>query len=469
MSLSVKINSEEIDLVVGSRIKLGIPNPYLVYDKIEGVRASFPSLPFTPRNQRVFGYWQEPASGGEYRDYLCEQYFGGELVQEGHYFLSEASSVSGFQGVFVTKLGQFFGDIQNTKISELDLGTINLPGVLTPVVQAGGQDALCFPTIINANYYGSNAYTGGRMNDYATGAYTANGPRVPMVFVKYVLGLIAAATGTSIDGSYWTNADWSKLIFFNTRALDGATTVKVASHLPELTVAEVILELRKLPNLALTFDTIRKRLTIDFWDDKLAQPTLKDWTAKAVVGEAKTPELNTRLQLSYELDTDDAMMKNRPTAVADYLTAETLGVANGIAKLPTKISTLLVDSGTGLAIVQQEGITTQYGQQSKKFAPRVLFWNGVVSGLPRALPTLNSVSLYWTGANGLAAKYWAQTEALRKKQFYLKKNLILNEADLAQLDLSQKIHIDGMDYIIAFLEVDLPIDKPVGVLLLGGV
>lgn len=464
----VKINDTAVDLPADAKVQLQLPNPHLLYERIEGPKANFPSLPFTPNNQKSFAFWQEPQAGGALKEYRCTQYYGAEMIQDGYFYLADASENSGFSGAFATKLGQFFGDIQNTKISEINWGSIALPGVLTPVVQVSGKDAICFPTILNTTYYGQNAYAG-RMNDYTLGAYTMTGPRVPMVFLSYLFSLIEAATGTTIDGDFVSDATWQQAIWYNTRALDGATTVTIANHLPELTIVELFLEIRKLVNLSFTFNTITKRLTIDFWDECLKLPTAKDWTAKAVKGGNKIPEFNTRIQLTYDLDSNDALQKNRPADVADYLTPETIDVQSGIAKLPCKISTLLVDAGTGLATAQQVGATIQYGQQANKFSPRLLFWNGIVSSFPRALPTLNTTSLFWTGANGLATKYWAQTETVRKRQFYLKKSFVLNEADIATLDMKRKIHVEGVDYLIAQLNVELPLGKPCEALLVGGV
>lgn len=464
MSYVVKINDTSVDLSPDTAVQLSLPNPYLLYDRIEGPQAKFPSLPFTPNNQKTFGFWQMPMAGGDLREYRCRHYYGGELIQDGYFYLTDAGE-SGFQGVFSARLGKFFGDHQNTRLSELNFGSIALPGVLTPVVAEGGQNALCFPVIHNPTYYGQNTYSG-YMNEYTLGAYTG-APQVPMVFVHYLIGRIAELTGISIDGSFLTDTAWQQAILYNTRALDGATSVVIANHLPELTVTEFFLELRKLLNLAYTFDTITKRLTMGFWDDSLRLPTQVDWSKKAVKGGNKIPEVNTRLQLSYVLDGGDALMKNRPADVADYLTAETEGLQNGIAKLPVRFSTLLTEAG--LATAQQQGATSLYGQQANTFSPRLLFWNGIVTGLPRALPTLNGISLYWNGPNGLAATYWAQLEALRKRQFYLKKQFVLTESDLATLDLSRKVHVDGVDYLIAQLEVQLPLSKPCESLLLGGV
>ncbi len=468
MTYIVKINEVAVDLPADARVQLSLPNPHLLYDRIEGPKANFPSLPFTPTNQKAFTFWQEPQAGGMLQEYRCSQYYASEMLTDGYFYLTDASESGGFVGAFATKLGQFFGDIQNTKISEINWGSIALPGVFTPTVQVSGQNAICFPTILNPTYYGQNAYSN-RVNDYSAGAYTVTGPRVPMVFLGWLFQLIATATGTTIDGDFIADTTWQQAILYNTRALDGATTVTIANHLPELTVTELFLEIRKLANLSFTFNTIAKRLTIDFWDDSLRLLTEKDWTSKAVMGGNKIPEFNTRIQLSYELDSNDALQKNRPTDVADYLTAETDGVQNGIAKLTCKLSTLLVDAGTGLATAQQVGATTTYGQQANKFSPRLLFWNGIVSSFPRALPTLNTTSLFWNGVNGLATKYWSQTEAVRKRQFYLKKSFVLNEADIATLDMRRKIHVEGVDYLIAQLNVELPLGKACEALLLGGV
>ncbi|MCA0229881.1 MAG: hypothetical protein LCH91_05415 [Bacteroidetes bacterium] len=464
----VIIDNKAVDLPVGATVQLSLPSPYLLYDRVEGPKANFPTLPYTNRNKSTFGFWHEALAGGNLKEYRCSQFYGGHIIQDGYFYLSDASAESGFQGVFATNLGRFFGDWQNTKISEINWGSIALPTPITPVVQVAGKNAICFPSILNTTYYGQNAYSG-YVNEYTAGAYTTTGPKVPFVFMSYLLSLISTLTGTTITGSFINDTTWQQLVMYNTRALDGATTVSIAKHLPELTIMELFLELRKLPNLAFTFDTIAKKLTIDFWDDYLKLPTQTDWTAKAVRGGNKIPEFNTRMQLSYALDSNDALQKNRPVAVSDYLTPETVGVQSGIAKLSSQFSTLLVDSVTGLATASQAGATSQYGQQSNTFAPRLLFWNGLVGGLPRALPTLNTTSLYWNGANGLAPKYWAQTETVRKRQFYLKKSFVLNEADIATLDLRRKIHVEGVDYLIAQLNVELPITKPCEALLVGGV
>jgi hypothetical protein len=166
------------------------------------------------------------------------------------------------------------------------------------------------------------------------------------------------------------------------------------------------------------------------------------------------------------VDSGDGLAKDRPGELADHLSDEVPGTRNGIAKLDLRFSTCLVDDATGLPIVRQEGQTSRFAQSAKPWAPRLLFWAGVVDGLPRALPTLNGKSLY---PAGLAAGAWAQTIANRARQFYLQKDFILTETDLAKLDFSKKIHVEGVDYLIAQLTVDVPIRGRAAALLIGGV
>lgn len=475
--MEVKINNEIVDIAPNSPLAMSWVSPYLLYDSIPSVSIKPPNFPFSPTNQRIFQYFHEPHSDFTMPEFSFLVSYHGELLREGFYRMQSSNANTGFNGTFTEKLDEFFGEFQTKQLSEIGFGSLALPTTLTasPIndlgMAAGGSPACCFPTILNSDYYGTSgtSYTG-KMNDHNGTNYVANSPLVPMFFTKYIIAKIAQLTNTTITGTFLTSATWQNLIMFHTRALDGATSIDVSKYMPELTVESLFLELRKLPNIAFTFNTVDHILTIDFWEDKLQAPTMIDWSAKAVKGETKVVEQNTRIQLSYELDGGDALMKDKPAATMDYVTAQFAGQTyTGIAPIKSKFSTLLVDAGTGLATVKQVGITTTNNQLTAKCSPRLLFWNGLVGGKPVALPTLNSSSLYWVGANGLAAKHWSFTEKLRSQQFYLKKQINLSEIDLANLDFAQKVHINGVDYLVAQVDVVLPIEKPADVLLIGGV
>lgn len=470
MNYEIRINGEPVDLPPAAAIKLDYQSPFWLYDSIPGSQDNLPAFPPTERNKRIFNYFHEPQSGAKIREYECQQFYGGELMKEGYFLLTEADAVGGYKGVFSDRLGEFFGDYQKVLLSELDLGTLPLSEPTTGEVFDGGQLAYVLPTILNADFYGGNNPAGfeGRVNEYKNGGYVSTSPRVPMFMVRFILNKLAQLTGTTLEGEFFSHPSWSKLVLYNARATDTASGVLIAGHLPELTVETFFLELRKLPNLAFVFDSVRKRLRIDFWEDKLGLPVELDWSYKAVKAESKTAERNARLQLAFELDSNDALQKDKPDAVADYFSPLLPDDGrNGLAKLSCKFSTLLVDEATGLAATRQKGNTSQYGQGSEKTSPRLLFWHGLQEGRPRALPWHGSVSLYWHGQNGLAAKSWRKTETIRQSWFYLKKDFVLSESDLATLDFSRKIHVDGMNYFLVSLSVSLPIKTPASALLVS--
>ena len=450
---------------------MSLVNPHLQYDSIPFSKVDFPSLPFTAENQAIFNWWHEPQSPAIRPDYVCEQFYDGELLRDGFFILTEAST-AGYSGAMTDRLGMFFGEFQQILLSELNLGTVAVPSVLQPVVADTLGDVCCFPSVLNPDFYGQNAASAGYnglVNDYVSGSYTTTGPKVPHLFVAWVLKKLAILTNTTIEGNFFTHPQWSKLVLYHIRELNGAASFETKNYLPDWTIETLLLELRKIPNLKFTFKPLDRVLSIDFWEDDLAATTGLDWSKKATRGESRTPELNPRLQLGYELDSNDALMKDKPAALSDYITPLLPNQPSGIAKLSCKFSTLLTDPVSGLATAKQIGISSSYAQGASKLMPRLLFWNGIVATKPRALPTMGGLSLYWNGVDGLAKKCWANTEAQRGRQFYLKKNFVMNEMDLASLDFGKKVHVNGVDYLVASVDAELPLTKEVQTLLVGGV
>lgn len=467
MGLQVRINGFQMDLAAKAKLSMELFNPHLMYDSIPQNVIKAPVFPDTPKNRQVFGWWDEPQSGGQTGYYTWQHIYNGELIREGFYYLKEAQEKKGYTGEFDDKLSRFFGDYQQKTLREIDFGT--LPLVTTPTYSHLGMLAYCRPTIINSDFYGTNGasigYTG-RMNDYAAGVYVANSPAVPSFFVNYIIQRIAQITGVTITGNFMTHNTWKYLVLINTQETPGAV-VNVNSHLPDMKITDFFLELRKIPNLKFEFSTTERAMKLDFWEDDLAQPAEIDWSDKAVNGVVKRPEIAPRLQIGYELDGGDGLMKDKPAIVQDYIGASTGGVYDNIAPLKSKFSTILKDDATNLGIMKQVGVSDLFSQSANKFSPRLAFWAGVDT-MPRALPALDGRELYWTGPNGLVAKSWSRTEALRREQFYLVKSFVLNETDLAKLNFAKKIHYRGMNYLIGSLAADLPFNAPANTLLVGG-
>jgi hypothetical protein len=470
--IAIKINGVEVDIADSASVAVSRVSPYLLYDSIPATALKPPGFSFSPNNQRAFGFFEEPTAGGQQAEYKFEMYASGELLNEGFFRLLEAGTDKGYTGGFTEKIEEFFGEYQDKLLTEIDFGSLALPGVLSASpIDDLGMPAVCFPVVVNADYYGTSpgSYTG-KMNDHNGTAFEANAPKVPMVFVKYLIAKIGQLTGTTITGNFLSHAAYQNLILFHTRSLDGSAIIDIAKQLPELSVESFFLELRKLPNLMLLFNTTEKTLKIDFWQDKLLAPTSIDWSSKAAKGETKVAEQNTRIQLSYQLDSGDALMKDKPTETSDYVTAQYSGQTYvGIAPVTAKFSTTLMDATTGHPIVKQQGITEVNQQLTQKCSPRLLFWAGIVAGKPTASTEVAGHSLYWNGVNGLKEKHWSILENTRASQFYLKKQILLSEIDLANLDFSKKIHLNGVDYLVAQVDYKLPLKDVSEVLLVGGV
>jgi hypothetical protein len=465
----IRINGFEVLVPQKESIAYQLVNPHLLYDSIPSSEATIPVFPAVRQNRAIFDYWEEPQAGSYLPELLYQHFHNGELIREGFFLLTEASFETGYKGSFTDKLGLFFGDYQKLSLQEIDFGTLPLPLPMLAMVLADddSDDACCFPTIIDETFYGTNGGTisyAGKINDFVDDEYV-DSPIVPQFFVTWVLKRISEITGTTITGSFFTDPVWSKLILVNLREVE-TEVITVRNHLPAFSIVQFILELRKIPNLRFIFNTVEKTLKMDFWQDSLTAPTEIDWTSKAAYGETKTPENNTRVQLSMMVDGNDALAKDKPPLLAGYLSDEIEGSRNGIAKVDLRFSTLLVDDESGLAACKQEGQTSQFAQDAKAWAPRLLFWHGLVDDYPRALPTMGEFSLF---PSSLAETTWKETIALKQRQFYLKKDFVINEADIAQLDFSKKVHVAGIDYFIAQLNAGVPVTGVATALLIGGV
>jgi hypothetical protein len=223
------------------------------------------------------------------------------------------------------------------------------------------------------------------------------------------------------------------------------------------------LELRKVPNLMLDFQPTDRRLVIDFWEPYLTAEPKWDWTDKAVPGHEKFPEINRRLHLTFNLDSADGLMKDRPAEMADYITPlnGVLGdVAVGLAKIELNLATFPLDPDTGLPHAKQLGVTELFNQLALRSAPRLLFWRGHIDeGIPSAYPEADGISLYLHGNSGINAISWRYTEAMRLEMFFLKKSFILNETDLAIFEFSHLLHYHGLNFLLGTLIGELPVVK----------
>ncbi|WP_019986274.1 hypothetical protein [Rudanella lutea] len=453
--IDIRLDGESVDMAPNTSLTLERWNPLLEFEKVPGSRVYGFDLPNTPRNRALLGYFYEPQVGYTSRKFRCEKYVYGQLQEQGYVMIQDVKP-SGFSLYFTQNLGEIFGDRQNQPLaSMLELGQEPVP--VAPVAAANHlTDRYCFPTIENPAFYGNAAVAGwgGLMNEYSGVAYNGYA-RVPMLFLRWVYQQFGNLTGWSFTGGFWQDPDLARLILYNTYSLDAPSALVYANHLPALTLPQLTMDLRKLFNLYLEFDVRRNICTMDFGADVLAGSEILDWTEKAHPEHVKAPELVNRLELSYALDSNDAQLKPVPAAMDKYTTLETAANEGGsVLPIQARVSTLATNAVSGRAVTSQAGQSPLNKEGKNDSTAKLLFWNGLVGGEPRATAAHGARSLYWHGANSLAGAY-SGFESFKANTFSITKLVYLTSADLALFSFRKKVHIKGVTYLVGSMKAVL--------------
>ena len=457
--LDIRINGESADLVSATTLTLERFNPLFDFAEIQGSRVFGFDLPNTPTNRRLFGYFDQAPIGYTNRKYRCEKYLFSQLIEEGFVMIQKAKDDM-FSLYYTQDLGEIFGDSQKLPLSQLNLGV----DAIAPVAGANHlTDRYCFPTIENNQFYGNQAVDGftGLVNQYNSGAYLPTA-RVPMPFLRSVFSQFGQLTGWSFVGSFWQDPDLARLILYNLFSLDGLNSINANNHLPGLTLPQLVMDLRRLFNLYIEFDIRRNICRMDFSDDVLASNEVVDWTDKAQPEHDKVPELANRLELGYELDSNDGLLKPVPADLDIYTTVETtLNEGGTVVPIKSRLSTLLTNPATGLAMTQQPGISPNNKDNKNDSTPKLLFWNGLINGVPTATNAQGARRLAWHGPNNLVDAEYRLFEAFKGDTFSLTKMVNLTPSDMAQFSFRRKVHIKGVNYLIGSMKASLSVSRKI--------
>ena len=459
--IDIRIEGESLDLFPDTAYTLERYSPLFDFETIQGTRVYPFSVPSTPRNRTILGYFYLMQIGYEPRRYRCEKYVFGQLIEQGYAVINQVDE-KGFAIYYTQNLGDIFGDRQNVKLSDmLDLGSeATAASPLANPDLTNAQTRLFYPTIINPNFYGNTPPSGfgGRMNDYNTGTsqYATNG-RVPMVLLKWLLERFGTLASLQFGGAWVNDASMKRLLLYNQFALDGASTITYANHLPDWTMRDMLMNYRRLFNLYLDFDSWNRTLTIDYGRDVLDSQAIDDWTEFAVPTRTKQPDPASRLDLGFDIDQNDLLMKPLPTAFDRYVSAGAVGVTAQVIR--SGFSTLNTDTGTGLASTLQAGVSGLNKDSNQKSIPKVLFWKGLVGGLPTATNEHGTTRLAWSGTNNLVDGYWKNFETMKATTFSLKQGVFLSPANLARFSFRRKVHIRGVNYMVGSLRAGISMTK----------
>ena len=457
-----RIDGVFADLMPGQSVKLSRHNPIFNFEGIIGSLINDYFFPSTSTNDKIFGYFKVAQMRYPNKKYYCETIVDG-YIQERTYIELVDCTDDGYVCVENQGLSEVFGAYQNIPLNRLPLGQEVYP---SPVKAANHlTDKYCWPTVGAANFYGVNVQAGfnGKINDWAGGATLNANSRVPMLYFRWIFEQITLLTGWSFKGEFFTSEEFKRAVMFNVFSVDDDVNIYFANHLPELTIPELLMNLRRLYNLGLFFNVNLKTITAIFGETILNKATRLDWTAKIEPDSRRRPERANRIQLDWELDQGDNLMKDLPlpTGFDKYVTPETqLGT---VFEIKTRLSTLAVTGG--YAYVQQIGASPRFNQAGQKFTARIAFWTGVDgSGIPVISPTYGTTTLAMAGAQNIPTKFWASYEKFRSKTASKTVFANLNSADLQRInwhnndDADYSVFIKGKEYYIASVNIPLPLE-----------
>ncbi len=466
--VDILIDGTALDMFPGSTFTLERFNPVFDFGTVQGSKVFRFTVPFSPINNRIFQYAADPQSVSNPRVYYTEKIADGDLIEKGFTYV-EKITASGYEISFSSNLGDFFGDYQDVSLNLLPFGVEALPEDLAemPVEKfVSGQLHYCMPTILNSQYFGTNVVEGfaGKVNEYVSGSFNVNAPLVPHLSLHWVLRRLGELCGFRVQGEFLDDPAAKRLIFYNTFELAGST-MEYRNHLPaELTVRTLFLAL-KLPPFGVTslFDVQRRVITMKYTDGMLAIPTRLDLTTRTVPRVLPGSIQDRRLELDWELDGDDGLMKTVPAEMEKY-TSEPYNQET-LFSLKGKFSTLMMDTVSGLPITEQNGITARTGQMEKKFRARLLYWHGVIEDTPVAKNEYADQRLSFHGSNNLRDRFWKRYEIFRSNTFPASPSIQLNSSELARLDFHRTagsemaIHIRGIDYFVQAIKAPLPLSN----------
>ena len=466
--VDILMDGEPLDLYPNTNFTLERFNPTFDFGTVQGSKVYRFTVPFSPVNNRKFLYAGDPQSVANPRVYYTEKIADGDMIERGYTYLEKITQ-SGYEISFGSNLGDFFRDYQDVPLNLIPFGSEPLPEDLStlPIEKTmSGQLHYALPTILNSQFYGTNIVEGfnGKVNEYASGAYLAGSPLVAHLSLHWVLRRLGELCGFRVQGEFMDDPQAKRLIIYNTFALAGES-MEYRNHLPaDLSVRTLFLAL-KLPPFGVTsfFDVQRRVITMKYTENLLATPTRLDLTGRTIPPVLPGSILDRRIELDWELDGDDGLMKTVPAEMEKYTSPE-FGPET-LFPLKGKFSTLLMDGESGLPITEQNGITALTGQMEKKFKPRLLYWHGLVGGVPVAKNEYGTSRLSFHGANNLRDRYWKRYEDFRGSTFPASPSILLNSSELARLDFHRTagtemaIHIRGVDYFVQSIKAALPLSN----------
>lgn len=329
----------------------------------------------------------------------------------------------------------------------------------------------------------------------------------PVPTLKMILDGLASQIGFSISGDIYEDANLREICFFSGYVLDKQlegvgfpflildSDFQYAKMMPTWSFRRFVNELRNL-NFAVTFDIFRRKITVKKADAIVLNSRAKDLTNKAnpkYITRAATVQKK-NLRLKWVVDADDPAAKsseeNPIPFFDDYYADNGFDTDDTVecALQPVLEKELTISTGFDLSAFAYSYFPYYVPDQSsigffdekkykllvcekplynsipeKETAPRMFFYKENLEGSSE----LGAYALHWdklivdTGtlrlATGIFTSFWQHTKKVLEDVFEIETDIALGSADLSNIDLTEKIHLWGGNYLIKEIAVDFPI------------
>ena len=444
--MEIKINGKLLD-VMDRSMMLELKNPMFGFNEVTGARAYDINISGTELVNKIFGKVYHPAVKAINQVYATELTRGNTTIEKGVSVVRAigadraenggAAINGGFTLGFTSNYAELFGANQSKTLREIDFGNVLFGAAQINASLANTYlvNGWVLPTIVNAKFYETGNAPGGwtgKVNDFGGGFFTA-GVKTPMFFVKYILKALATTAGVTFKGTFWDSALLNSLLFYTNQAV-AAVTIDVRKQLPSLTIAQVLLGLRKAYNVVIRIDAANKSIRMDFGKDLLREIPKTNLNNKIRRIGGGTPMWSEGLRLRLATDSNDGFNKD-----AFYLPYESAasGFNLGYNEIESVFCSTLMSAG--MPAVDQNGNTT--GQEDKNCSPRLLYWTG--GATPAASNAFGGVEF---GSSALAAGYWTEQENFFKSGFVATEMVMLTSVDIA--DVSARFRGEKADAAI---------------------
>lgn len=158
---------------------------------------------------------------------------------------------------------------------------------------------------------------------------------IPFVYIKTIISQIQSVTGFQIISDFLLSGDFQKLIINNNHSIDVPTTespgiitfnnyINYSDHLPETTIKDLFVALRKLVNCTFFFDSDSKVIRILSNENIIKNAIAKNFTSNQQK-ENQFSIINTKTYtLSYKISSNDSFSSNFSNTLFDPTTDNTV-------------------------------------------------------------------------------------------------------------------------------------------------